>query len=242
MNNSKDKWLYKPCKVSGVTAEEGTPSWYGATVLGDEAGLAELALDIAKETGMSVYQVLHVIEKTDTALIAKLQAGRNVRMSLVGFNINMNGSLPTADADFDPKRNALTVSAYALPPLRDCLAGIVPANTVQHLMAYLGSVMDSVAMEEGVITVAERVIGAGRNIKIGPNPDELCRLLAQNGEVAAVPEVLANDSGTIDLSFAESFQSIEDGEYVLEIRARNGASTDMAPAVARRAVTVRKAS
>ena len=129
----------------------------------------------------------------------------------------------------------------ALPPLRDCLAGIVPVNTVQHLKAYLGSVMDSEAKIEGVMTVAGPILGAGHGLKIGPNSDELVRLVAKNGEVAAVPEILANDSGTIDLSFADSFQSLEDGEYVLEIRARNGASTDMAPAVARRAVTVRKA-
>ena len=66
--NAKSKWLYKPRKVSGVTAEEEKPYWYGAPDLGDSAALVEIALEIAAETGMSVYQVLHVIEDNASVL------------------------------------------------------------------------------------------------------------------------------------------------------------------------------
>ena len=55
--------------------------------------------------------------------------------------------------------------------------------------------------------------------------------------MAATPAVLSNDASLLDLGFGEL---PPDGSYSLLVKARTGASTDFAPAVARRNVTVRK--
>ena len=57
--------------------------------------------------------------------------------------------------------------------------------------------------------------------------------------IARTPTIVANDASTMDLSFAAL---PADGDYTLVVKARSGASTDYAPAVARRNVTVRAAS
>ena len=242
MQKNKQDWLFSPHRVNGVAAKEDAPSWYGTVQLGFPVDIAETAVDVAKDTGLSPYQVLHVYDRRDEAILRILRSGRNVSSPLVGYSINMTGSLPTSDADFDPSVNALEVSAYAKAPLRTCLGGIRPRNTVGHLSCSIGSIMDPVAREEGVLTTPDGLM-AGRSMMIDPrNDDEHLHLLYRNGQLAAVPLLTANHTGTIDFSLAESFGSLEDGEYIMELSARNGASTDYAPAVARKAVIIRKAA
>ena len=233
-----DDWSFSPQEVRGAAAKE-SPLWYGVMHLGPSVDIAETAIEVGKATGLSPYQVLHVYGCRDDAIVRILRSGRNVNSPLFGLSINMKGALQYSDSPFDPAVNALEVSAYTKPPLRNCLDGVVPRNTVGHLSCYIGSVMDSVAREEGVLTVPYGLL-AGRNTLIGDHPDEWLHLLTRKGELAAVPEIIANDSGTVDFSLAEQFAALEDGEYILEMHARNGASTDYAPAVARKAVTVRK--
>ena len=107
---------------------------------------------------------------------------------------------------------------------------------IDQIKASIISVQDNVALEEGVITVPSKVLVGGKNLLIGGNADEWCRLLAQNGEVAATPTVLENTGGTLDLDFGEL---PPDGTYTLVVSARNGASTDLAPAVARKTVVIK---
>ena len=78
---------------------------------------------------------------------------------------------------------------------------------------------------------------AGINILVDPaNSDEGAWLMAKDGTVAATPTIVANDAATMDLSFATL---PPDGEYTLVVKARSGAPTDFAPAVAHRNVTVK---
>ena len=239
-------WSFSPQEVRGAAAKE-SPLWYGVMHLGPSVDIAETAIEVGKATGLSPYQVLHVYGCRDDAIVRILRSGRNVNSPLFGLSINMKGALQYSDSPFDPAVNALEVSAYTKPPLRNCLDGVVPRNTVGHLSCYIGSVMDSVAREEGVLTVPYGLL-AGRNTLIGDHPERglidgaLAFTDGEKGELAAVPEIIANDSGTVDFSLAEQFAALEDGEYILEMHARNGASTDYAPAVARKAVTVRKAN
>ena len=104
------------------------------------------------------------------------------------------------------------------------------------LRAAIQSVVDGTAQAECVITVST-VYVAGINILVDPaNADEGAWLMAKDGAVAATPAIVANDAATMDLSFAAL---PPDGEYTLVIKARSGASTDFAPAVARRNVIVK---
>ena len=230
----KDNWEFNTTRCVGQAAGD-TPLWQGRIALGKSVGIGRIASDVAERMHIDPFNVLHVYRCTDDEIVRKIRQGCTVNMELVGFSIQVTGSFATADADFDTSRNALVVGAYAKSRLKNCLADIIPHNTIQGLTASIISVQDNVALREGVITVASKVLVGGRNLLIGNNADEWCRLLTKTGEVAATPTVLANTGGTLDLDFGEL---PPDGEYTLVVSARNGASSDLAPAIARKAVTI----
>ena len=234
---SNNNWLFSTMKcTSCIVGEEAL--WQGRVALGKSVGVGRIASDVGARLHMDPFNVLHVYRCTDEAILERIKQGYTVNMELVGYTIGMTGSLPYSDSDFNPDANALVVRAYAKPMLRDCLKGITPRNVTKGLKASIVSVMDNVALEEGVLTVASKVLVAGRNLFIGESADEWCRLLTKSGETVATPTVLANTGAALDLDFGEL---PEDGEYTLVVSARNGASTDLAPAIARKNVTVRRA-
>ena len=236
MKNSSS-WLFNTQRCSSrIVGDE--PLWQGHLNLGKSVGVGKIASDVGARLHMDPFNVLHVYRCTDEAILERVKQGFTVNTELVGYAIGMTGSLPYSDSDFDPDANALVVRAYAKPILRDCLKGIVPRNVTQGLKASIVSVMDNVAMEEGVVTVSSKVLVGGKNLLIGESADEWCRLLTKSGETAATPTILANTGATLDLEFGEL---PEDGEYVLVVSARNGASSDFAPALARKTITVRRA-
>ena len=88
-----------------------------------------------------------------------------------------------------------------------------------------------------MIADPSRVLVTGERIAIDPSAaDEGAWLLNLDGTVAAVATILANDAGSLDCSFASLPPP---GEYRFAIRARNGADRSLAPALARKPVTVR---
>ena len=235
-----NEWSFTPQKVGGVGAKT-SPAWYGVPRLRPSVDINDTIGEVAEKTGLDPYKVLHVYAMRDEAVLNLLKGGHNVNTRLAGFTISMTGTLKNVDAEFDRSANAMEVSLHAKPLLRDCLAGVRPRNTVGHLSCNIGSIMDPVAREEGVLTTPDGLM-AGRSMKINPrNDDEYLHLLYRNGQLAAVPQLTANNTGTIDFSLAACFDALEDGEYVMELSARNGASADYAPAVARKAVIIRKA-
>ena len=230
--------LYKTWK-SSVTTGDGEPVWQGAPLLGETVTTNEVAAGVSDETRLDITDVKYIIDKTGKVVTSFVKDGKNVDLDFVAFVIAMQGGLDSADAAFDPERNSLVVRAHARPPLRDCLNGVKTRNVTNGLNAKILSVMDNAAMTEGVITVPSKILMVGNNILIGTaNADEGVWLLAKNGDVVATPQVLANDASTLDLALAEL---PPDGEYVLMVKARSGASTDFAPATARRIVNIRAA-
>ena len=168
-----------------------------------------------------------------------LKSGRNVNLETVGFSINLKGKFGSKDDAFSPSRNTLAVSAYAKPILRDCLKGVSLRNVTSGLKANVFSVTDDHALVEGVVTVASRVLVAGVDILItAGNDDEGVWVLDRTGEIAATPTVLANTVGSLDLDLGEL---PPDGDYTLVVKTRSGASTDYAPATARKSFTIRRA-
>lgn len=229
-------WTFTTTKCAWTgTGEE--QRWQAHLNLKNSVGYQAIAVDVARELNMNPYTVAGVYRFTDKAIINRLQQGSTVNFELFGFRVGVTGSLPYSDSPFDSDSNSLRVSAYAKPPLRDCLSGVSPRNTKQGLSASIVSIMDSAAQIEGMITVPTRVLVGGKNIMMGDNADEWCALLSKAGEIVARPTVLANTGSTLDLDFGEL---PPDGDYVFVVRARNHASTDFAPASARIAVSIRR--
>ena len=207
---------------------------------GRAATSEEVAAIVAGKLRLSPSDLQYIYVKTGETVREIVTNGRNVNLDWVAFTISLTGSFDKCDSPFTAGRNVLMVRAHARPSLRDCLAGVTPRNATGGLKAAILTVMDNVAMEEGVITVPSKVLVAGNNILIDPtHDDEGVWLVDKNGDVAATPTVLSNDASLLDLGFGEL---PPDGSYALLVKARTGASTDFAPAVARRNVTVRKAN
>ena len=212
------------------------PYWIGKVLLGSTVTPEEVAAVVATKMRLAASDVLYAYVKTGEAVREILQSGRNVNLDWVAFTIALTGAFEKANSPFTPGQNALMVRAHARAVLRDCLAGITPRNATGGLKAAILSVMDNVLMEEGTIAVPSKVLVAGDNILIDPtHEDEGVWLVTKAGDVVATPTVLANDASTLDLDFGEL---PPDGTYTLVVKARTGASTDLAPAVARRTVTV----
>ena len=218
----KTQMLYQTWKGTELVPG-ASPDWIGSIILDNTATCEEVAAAVAKKMRLAASDVLYIYVKTGEAVREILQTGRNVNLDWVAFTIALTGSFEKANSPFTPGQNALMVRAHARPALRDCLADVTPRNATGGLKA-------------AILSVPTKVLVAGTNILIDPtHEDEGCWLVAKNGDVAATPTVLANDASTLDLDFGEL---PPDGDYTLVVKARTGASTDLAPAVARRAVTV----
>ncbi len=229
--------LFQTRKAS-VPMHEDTSYWVGQVMPGRTATSEEVAAIVAEKLRLSPSDLQYIYVKTGETVREIVMNGRNVNLDWVAFTISLTGSFDKCDSPFAAGRNVLMVRAHARPVLRDCLAGVTPRNATGGLKAAILTVMDNVAMEEGVITVPSKVLVAGNNILIDPtHDDEGVWLVDKNGDVAATPAVLSNDASLLDLGFGEL---PPDGSYSLLVKARTGASTDFAPAVARRNVTVRK--
>ena len=229
--------LYQTRKCAGVV-EHNPQKWIGQIITNGTASPEAVAALVAESTRQSVSDVMYTNTKTGEAVRRLLREGWNVNLDWVAFIIALTGSFQSVDDGFDPARNALVVRAHARPFLRDCLASVTPRNATGGLKASIQSVIDSAAQSEGTITTTT-VYVAGLNILVDGNPDEGVWLVAKDGAIAATPTIVANDASTMDLAFAAL---PADGDYTLVVKARSGASTDYAPAVARRNVTVRAAS
>ena len=231
------KLLYKTRRCAGALVGD-KPVWQGAVCGNGWACPEDVAALVAGETRQSASDVLYTNVKTGEAVHRLLREGCNVSLDWVTFLITLTGSFQRIDDGFDKERNSLVVRAHARPFLRDCLKGITPRNVTNGLAASIQSVIDSAAQAEGVITTTT-VYVAGKNILVGDSPDEGAWLVAKDGTIATTPTIAANTNTTMDLAFGEL---PPDGEYVLVVKARTGASTDFAPAVAKRNVTVSSAS
>ena len=217
---------------------EHSSEWVGRVITKGTASPEEVAAVVAEQTRQTVSDVIYTTTKTGEAVRTLLRSGRNVSLDWVAFQIVLTGSFDNVDSNFDPKNNSLAVRASSRRFIKDCLDGIVPRNVTNGLRSVIQSIVDSAAQAEGVITTTT-VYVAGLNILVDDNPDEGVWLVADDGTVAATPTITANNASSMDLSFGEL---PPDGDYTLVVKARSGASTDYAPAVARRCVAVRRAS
>ena len=212
------------------------PKWQGMPIINGSASAEEVAALVAEQTHQTVSDVMYTNTKTGEAVRWLLRSGRAVNLDWVAFTIALTGPFKSLNDGFEPGRNALVVRAHARQFIRDCLMDITPRNVTNGLKATIQSVIDSAAQSEGTITTTT-VYVAGLNILVDESAsEEGVWLVKKDGTIAAIPTITANDASTMDLAFGEL---PPDGDYTLVVKARSGASTDYAPATAKRNVTVR---
>lgn len=230
--------LFKSAR-SSFPKQDGSPVWLAILQLAGSKSQNELFAEVARQTHVEIADVAYIVSKVLAVIVRFLKEGYPVLLDWLAIVPAMTGGLDTIDDGFSRGRNAIVVRAHSRAPLRDCLSEFSARNVIAKLSAAILSVTDNVSMQECVITVANKILVAGDNLLINrENPDEGVFLAKRSGEIVATADILANDASSIDLSFPEL---PPDGEYTLIVKARSGASTDYAPAVARRNVTVHAA-
>ena len=220
----------------GVAAQE---KWSALVLPSRTVDEDEFAAAVARRTNQSAAAVAYTLSSAAETLRDFLRQGCAVNLSDVGFRLTLTGTFPTADAAPDSARNKVRVRAHTSLRLAKAfgLDDLALRNTTAALTARIFSVMDAMLQEDGVIADPSRVLVTGERIAIDPSAaDEGAWLLNLDGTVAAVATILANDAGSLDCSFASLPPP---GEYRFAIRARNGADRSLAPALARKPVTVR---
>ena len=233
------KLLFDTRPVGGNILSE-KPLWQGYPLPERTIEAEELSVSVGKETRLDPLDVQYIWTKTGSTILALVREGYNVDLDWLAFDVTVLGSFENSDSAFDLSKNRLAVRAHVRPPVRDCLAAIVPENVNGRLVAKIQSLMDTASQTEGLITVASKILVSGNGLLIDPSrEDEGVALCTKSGEAVAVPTILANDASTLDLAFDEL---PPDGDYVLVVKARNGEPVSRKPAVARRNVTVAKAS
>ncbi len=198
----------------------------------------ELARRLSVKTHQDKSLARYFVDSFIEELAQQMLAGNRVNLGQLATGFAIKGSFASADDRFDPKRHTLIATIKTLDPLRSALAEVTPENITVSLTCALYSLMDAVTKEFDVITGTNEQHIQGVNLGIDPeNADEGVTLVDSEGNTVATATVTASDAQTITCTFP----AVEAGEYTLVVSARNGNRTSLAPAVARRSVTVKAA-
>lgn len=220
-------------------ADSADMAWSAQVIARRIVDEAEFCAVVAERTRQSAADVGYIFTTAGAVLRDFLRQGCRVNLSDVGFGITLTGKFPSEDAAPDATRNAVNVRAHASRAFTRSLslAELNFVNVTHPLVARIFSVMDATLRQDGVIADPSHVLVTGEGLKVNQSAaDEGVCLLDAAGAVAATGTILENDAATLDCSFASMPPP---GQYRVEIRARNGASSSFAPAVVRKSVEVK---
>ena len=200
---------------------------------------AEFCAAVAKRTRQTAIDVGYTLTIAGEVLRDFLRQGCRVNLSDVGFGLTLTGKFPSEDAAPDASRNAVNVRAHASRALTHALAlnELNFVNVTHPLVARIFSVLDATLRQDGVIADPLHVLITGEGLRVDQAAeDEGVRLLDAAGAVVGTGTILENDAATLDCSFSSMPPP---GQYRVEVRARNGATSSFAPAVVRKTVEVK---
>ena len=210
----------------------------------------QLAVMLAENGGYAADTINYILTHMWLKIIDLLRMGCNVNLDGVRFSLQATGTLPYANAEFDPERNHIVARATIARILRDAPRTrkeaveshaktplLKPVNVLPRSIGTTKlTLVDSRALGENIITVPSMIYIAGMRIRVTPGqPDEGVQFISHKDGSAYAARILQNDSGTIDCELDELPPT---GEYTLLVRARNGAPLSLAPGEARCVVIV----
>ena len=214
--------------------DDSLPAWTAQILAKKAVDDEEFCAAVAAQAQQSLAYVNYIFSVASSVLKDFLRQGRRVNLRDVGFGLTLTGKFPSADAAPDSARNAVRVSASAKPSLAKAfdLSELRFENVTRPLTAHIFSVMDATLRQDGVVADPSHVLITGERLKVDQSADdEGVWLLDADGTTVATGTILENDAATLDCSFAEMPPP---GQYRIEVRARNGASPSLAPAIVRK--------
>ena len=238
MSAENIEYTTRSLAVKGRDADS-TSAWTAQVLAQRTVDEAEFFAAVAAKSRQSVADVSYIFSTAGVVLREFLRQGCHVNLSDVGFSIALSGKFPSADAAPDVSRNDVKVCAHATRSLKGALklSELNFVNTTSPLVAHIFSVMDSTLKQDGVVVDAAAVLVTGEGLLVDRSAaDEGVRILDSAGAEVAVGTILSNTAATLDCSFSALPPP---GAYRLEVRARNGASPSLAPAVVRKVFEVK---
>ena len=190
---------------------------------------------IAELSGETKERVRFTWDLAMSEIARCLKNGNRVELEVLSGGIGVQGTFASANASWDPAKNALVPFVNAKGDLKKALEGLSAENVTEGAVLSIKSVLDTDRKEDGVIS-ALTVYVSGVNLKQTDREDEGVWLEDADGEIVAKAAVTRSDTTTVDCSFPTLPAP---GKYRLVIAGRNGAGEEFGVSMAKKNVEVK---
>ena len=237
MNEQESTLLYSLTSnlarsAKSVGAKRYSASMKSSGTLGDD----ELQEALAKESGAKIEYIRYLEELRHGIIEKALRDGKKVFVKGVAVVSGLRGSFSTVDGEFDAAKHKLAVTSYTYGDFKDCLADIVPQNTVKVGNPTLSRVNEA-GQDDEVIIGEEELTITGRDLAPESSAADEGVFLAsvKTGERVATAEVTSSNLVEVVCRFAELPQT---GRYRLVVATRCGRGSEYKVVEAGREVEV----
>ena len=198
-------------------------------------GQDEFLSRIAELSGETKERVRFVWDLAMNEIARCLKDGRRIEIETISAGIGVQGTFGSANAPWNPAKNALVPFVNAKGALKRALEGLGAENVTEGAVLAIKSVLDTVRKEDGVIG-GTTVLVSGVNLRQEDRADEGVWLEDADGAIVAKARVTRSDTTTLDCAFAELPAP---GKYRLVVAGRNGAGEELGVSMAKKNVEVK---
>ena len=205
-----------------TSATKESAPYLGSYISKETLKTDEFAAKIAEKCGLPAIQVQAIIAGAFDA-IEDLEKEELVRLHVDGLTVCgvITGSFPTADAKFDPEKNALQLAIRLDEGIRNALADVTPAVITDASLTHLR--IDNLADLE--VQRPQNLVHGQRVFRVAG----FCMVLSDDGAEAYFEnamgtrfELVVDEVISKQLFKAHTAELLEGGDYKLVIRSRAG--------------------
>ena len=205
-----------------TSATKESAPYLGSYVSKETLKTDEFAAKIAEKCGLPAIQVQAIIAGAFDA-IEELEKDELVRLHVDGLTVCgvITGSFPTADAKFDPEKNALQLAIRLDEGIRNALADVTPAVITDASLTHLR-----------IDNLADLEVQRPQNLVHGQHVFRVagfCMVLSDDGAEAYFEnamgtrfELVVDEVISKQLFKAHTAELLEGGDYKLVIKSRAG--------------------
>ena len=205
-----------------TSATKESAPYLGSYISKETLKTDEFAAKIAEKCGLPAIQVQAIIAGAFDA-IEELEKEELVRLHVDGLTVCgvITGSFPTADAKFDPEKNALQLAIRLDEGIRNALADVTPAVITDASLTHLR-----------IDNLADLEVQRPQNLVHGQHVFRVagfCMVLSDDGAEAYFEnamgtrfELVVDEVISKQLFKAHTAELLEGGDYKLVIKSRAG--------------------
>lgn len=235
----KFKTALTPFKVGGSKPCYRAIAQNNGTVTVDD-----IANAVQASYGIKAATVKYHIGLFEQEVIDALKNGKTVQVkNLFNAKTVVKGSFLSANDAWDPEKNKLVAKFSASGYLGSIYNNATARNVEESAKVYIRRVLDNVLKEPDKICLAENatLLLSGQGLDINPeNDDEKAWIEDMDGVVVSILTVTAHTDTTLDaiIPNREDLEDLIGSNVRICVSSRGGLSTEYAPAIARRTITI----